>query len=209
MYNVWYFRTYQTIYPMLLALFFYIFFAVLVGTLGSDRKLGFFPAFIFSLILSPLVGWLITLAYPKIDRDKTGNNSGGYKQDYAEYKTEKGDLLGAILALEDSTNKDSNLFLRISSLYAKIGNVDKAIENIIAAKLAGAESLEITFTEPFDNIKNNSKWIDFVNNNFTLDTDISKPVSSTDELLKLGELLEKGLITREEFDAEKSKLLKR
>ena len=177
--------------------------------IGYDRKIGFFPAFIFSLILSPLVGWLITLAYPKADIDKTHSKSAGFKQDYAEYKTEKGDLLGAILALEDSTNKDSNLFLRISSLYAKIGNVDKAIENIIAAKLAGAESLEITFTESFDNIKNNPKWIDFVNNNFTLDTDARKPVSTTDELLKLGELLEKGLITREEFDAEKSKLLKR
>ena len=33
-------------------------------------------------------------------------------------------------------------------------------------------------------------------------------LSSADELLKLGELLEKGLITRQEFDVQKSKLLK-
>ena len=52
---------------MLAIILIYIFFALGVGSIGSGRKIGFFSAFIFSLILSPLIGWLITLAYPKID----------------------------------------------------------------------------------------------------------------------------------------------
>ena len=191
---------------MLAIILIYIFFALGVGSIGSGRKIGFFSAFIFSLFLSPLIGWLITLAYPKID--EKNNRGGRFKQDYADYKIEEGDLIEAISALEDSSKKDSNLFLRISSLYARIGNVDKAIENIVAAKLAGVESLEITFTDSFDNISNNPKWIDFVNNNFTLATDVSKPQSNADELLKLSTLLDKGLITREEFEVQKQKLLK-
>ena len=58
MYNLWYFRTYQTIYPMLVFIIIYIFFSIGVGSIGSRRKIGFFSAFIFSLLFSPLIGSL-------------------------------------------------------------------------------------------------------------------------------------------------------
>ena len=84
-----------------------------------------------------------------------------------------------------------------------------AIKNVAKAKSLGIQSLELLDDEPFDKIKSSREWIEFKANDYeTGKPIIDKPLSSTDELLKLGELLEKGLLTREEFDAEKSKLLK-
>lgn len=39
----------------------WIVFSILVGILGKDRNCGFFLAFILSLILSPIIGVIITL----------------------------------------------------------------------------------------------------------------------------------------------------
>lgn len=102
---------------ILLVIILYITLCLLVGTIGAGRKIGFFSALVFALILSPLVGYLITLAYPK--------NPNTQEQ-----------------------AKDSNL--------------------------------KSPSTQPF---------------------------SSADELLKLGRLLEKGLISAEEFEAEKKRIL--
>lgn len=40
----------------------WIIFSFVAGFVGSDRKIGFFGAFLFSLILSPLVGLIVAFA---------------------------------------------------------------------------------------------------------------------------------------------------
>lgn len=211
MYNVWYFRTDQTFYPMLVFVIIYIFFSIGVGSIGSRRKIGFFSAFIFSLILSPLVGWLITLAYPKTETsiDPVYNDN----LHYAMKAYHKGNMEEAYrrvkLAILRAPDKPE-AYLRLGAYYAKDENIPLAIKNVAKAKSLGVQSLELLDKEPFDTIRSSKEWIEFKANNYETDKPFTdKPVSSTDELLKLGELLEKGLITREEFDAEKSKLLKR
>jgi phosphate/sulfate permease len=42
----------------------WIIFAVIVGAIGSNRNIGFFGAFILSIILSPVIGLIITLLSP-------------------------------------------------------------------------------------------------------------------------------------------------
>lgn len=39
----------------------WITFSVLVGTLGSDRKIGFWGSFLLSIILSPIIALIITM----------------------------------------------------------------------------------------------------------------------------------------------------
>lgn len=48
----------------------------------------------------------------------------------------------------------------------------------------------------------------FASRKVSINASESKVYSQADELLKLSNLLDKGLISREEFDAQKSKLLK-
>ena len=188
----------------------YIFFALGVGSIGSGRKIGFFPAFIFSLILSPLIGWLITLAYPKIE--KTRNVPSPYinliKLGMNSYY--QGNYEASIKIFNDAIlryNTRPEAYLRLGAVYAKQEHIDLAIKNVAKAKSLGIKSLELLNKEPFDNIRSKTEWIEFVDNDYKLISKVVKSVSSADELLKLGELLDKGLITQEEFEAQKQKIL--
>ena len=213
MYNLWYFSVYQTIYPMLVFfIFIYIFFSIVVGSIGSGRKIGFFPAFIFSLILSPLIGWLITLAYPRLEKAQTTTSPYDELLNLGINSFNQGHYEASIKIFSDAIlkfNTKPEAYLRLAAVYAKQGQLDLAIKNVAKAKTLRINSLELLGKEPFDTIRESEKWKEFRANDYETDKPITdKPVSTTDELLKLGELLEKGLITREEFDAQKSKLLK-
>jgi len=43
----------------------YLIMSILVGVLGSNRKIGFFWAFFWSILLSPFIGLVITLISSK------------------------------------------------------------------------------------------------------------------------------------------------
>lgn len=190
---------------MLLVTVFYILFSIAVGGIGSGRKIGFFSEFIFSL-LSPLIGWLITLAYPKTET----SNDPVYDDNlhYAMKAYHKGNMEEAYRRVNSAilrAPENPEAYLRLGAYYAKDNNIPLAIKNVAKAKSLGVKSLELLNKEPFDKIRSPEEWIEFKANDYEVSKHI---VSSTDELLKLGELLEKGLITKEEFDSEKSKLLK-
>lgn len=52
--------------------------AVIVGLVGSRRRIGFGWAFLISVCLSPLVGLIVTLCTPKLpDRDRKWGCIGG------------------------------------------------------------------------------------------------------------------------------------
>ncbi|MCQ2171188.1 MAG: hypothetical protein MJZ17_00315 [Bacteroidales bacterium] len=51
----------------ILFLFINVILCILVGRLGKNRKIGFTWSFIFSLLLSPLIGIIITLLSKKRD----------------------------------------------------------------------------------------------------------------------------------------------
>jgi hypothetical protein len=43
---------------------------VIVGAIGNERKIGFWSAFLLSLFLSPLVGFLVVLSSTKLSAEK-------------------------------------------------------------------------------------------------------------------------------------------
>lgn len=196
---------------MLLFFIFYITLCLLVGTIGAGRRIGFFSAFIFSLLLSPILGWLITLAYPKLEKTETPASPYDKLLKSGMKSYHQGNYDAAIKIFNDAIlkfNTKPEAYLRLGAVYAKQGKVDLAIKNVAKSKKLGVSSLELVSKEPFDSIRNTQKWIDFVNNDYQISNGIKhQTVSTTDELLKLGELVEKGLLTKEEFEIEKKKLL--
>lgn len=196
---------------MLLFFIFYITLCLLVGTIGAGRRIGFFSAFIFSLLLSPILGWLITLAYPKLEKTETPASPYDKLLKSGMKSYHQGNYDAAIKIFNDAIlkfNTKPEAYLRLGAVYAKQGKVDLAIKNVAKSKKLGVSSLELVSKEPFDTIRNTQKWIDFVNNDYQISNGIKhQTVSTTDELLKLGELVEKGLLTKEEFEIEKKKLL--
>lgn len=196
---------------MLLFFILYITLCLLVGTIGAGRRIGFFSAFIFSLLLSPILGWLITLAYPKLEKTETPASPYDKLLKLGMKSYHQGNYDAAIKIFNDAIlkfNTKPEAYLRLGAVYAKQGKVDLAIKNVAKSKKLGVSSLELVSKEPFDSIRNTQKWIDFVNNDYQISNGIKhQTLSTTDELLKLGELVDKGLLTKEEFEIEKKKLL--
>lgn len=60
------FRFISIILLILLPLF-YLLLAMLVAKSGGKRRIGYYPSLIISILLSPIVGLIITLLYPKKD----------------------------------------------------------------------------------------------------------------------------------------------
>ena len=45
----------------------YFLLALLVAKIGKKRRIGYYPSLIISILLSPIVGLIITLLYPEVD----------------------------------------------------------------------------------------------------------------------------------------------
>ena len=54
--------------------FAWIIFSIVVGAIGSNRKIGFFGAFLLSLLLSPVIGLIITLVSKDKDEEEYKKN---------------------------------------------------------------------------------------------------------------------------------------
>jgi len=78
-------------------LFAWIIFSVIVGAIGSNRQIGFFGAFFLSLILSPVIGLIITL----VSKDKDDEE---YKQKLLDTQKKQQETLSN---LETNVNKRS------------------------------------------------------------------------------------------------------
>lgn len=111
----------------------WIIFSVVVGFVGSNRKVGFWGAFFLSLILSPVIGLIIAL----VSKDKNDE----------KYKNE-----------------------------------------VLKTQEAQREALEKLISTSTNNIEESTS-------------------SVADELKKMQELKESGVISKEEFDLFKSKLI--
>lgn len=195
--------------PFIILFLFYIGLALIVGSVGSNRKIGFFSAFIFALLLSPLIGWLITLAYPKEvnTKDPVYNDNLHFAMK-AYHKGNMGEAYDRVNKAILRAPKEPEAYLRLGAFYAKDNNLEMAIKNVAKAKSLGVKSLELLEKEPFDNIRSSEEWIAFKANDYEINNEVNyNSVSTTDELMKLAELLEKGLLTKEEFEIEKKKLL--
>lgn len=70
---------------------------LIVGAIGSNRKIGFFMSFLFSLLLSPIIGLIITLF-------SESNSSIEMRKQSLELQQQQNHLLSQIR--NDSNSKD-------------------------------------------------------------------------------------------------------
>lgn len=97
----------------------WICFALLVGALGKDRKIGFGSAFILSIVLSPLIGLVIVLFSSKRKPDSELHRYKIHLENAKKYEF-KGDNQAAINSYMDA-------LYHLENDYSKI-NVKKNLE---------------------------------------------------------------------------------
>lgn len=217
-------------------IFFWLIFAILVGAYASGKgKSGFFY-FILSIILSPLLGFLIALV--------SGNNEDGLvKQGKKRKCANCGELIRPeakvcsfcnsktstkkIFTIADENDfkisfpiKDENSWENVKTklwAFYKKHNIDNIIgdkekswfiqEGEDIGNYANATLNDNIITIESFNLPKPDASIIASETKQEHKEEISQTGNSTDKLIELGKLFEKELITKEEFEEEKKKIL--
>jgi phosphotransferase system glucose/maltose/N-acetylglucosamine-specific IIC component len=87
----------------------FLIFSVVVGVVGSSRKIGFFGAFILSFLLSPIIGLIITLNSKNIERE-------AYEKEILEVQKEQKNVLEELTKVDDTSTPQSSITDELTKL---------------------------------------------------------------------------------------------
>lgn len=192
---------------------FWFIFAVVVGFLGKDREIGGGKAFGFSLLLSPLIGLIITLNSPRKDpRATAASPRAAQLMAEGEKKIRRKVYDGAIGTLENVLDIQpfapmTNWYL--ATLYSVKRNKEKAFAHLTHSVEQGFKDFTLIHSHPrLEFLRTQPEFREYARNGYKLLT--SEPVSGDDivnKLEKLGKLRTDGVLTEDEFSEQKRRLL--
>jgi len=192
----------------------WIIFCLLVGILGESRNVGFWGAVLWSFFLSPLVGLIIVLLSDKKGIQQNPAMLTLIKQGDSLFT--KSNYDGAIekysSALKYSDNAPYTNF-KLAELYSIKKDGQNSFKHLVLAIQTGFKDFaKIHNNNNLTYLRSLQEFQTFVSNNYknpTVQPDINRPMSKVEELEKLNGFFEKGVLTKEEFENEKRKLLSR
>ncbi|MDO6745508.1 SHOCT domain-containing protein [Tenacibaculum soleae] len=186
----------------------WIILSFMVASMGSSRKIGGTGAFLISIIFSPLIGLLFVIASSKEKKvnKKVVNltNKALKKQINKEYK-ESLNILNQALSIDPN---EKQTHYNLASIYSVIEKKEKAFFHLEKAVKLGYKNLSrISSSEDFSWLRKQAEFNSFMQNGYKKDnTNIFKD-NHLDNLKKLAELKENGVLTDTEFEQEKQKIL--
>ncbi len=116
----------------------WLIFSILVGIIGSNRKIGFFGAFFLSVLLSPLIGLIFTLISKSLSEEK-------HEKEVMDIQKNQNKLLGNIDKGVASSITDD--LIKTNELFEK-GIIDKEEFEKIKAKLLAKMDSDDTEQQP-------------------------------------------------------------
>lgn len=180
----------------------------LVSFLGSEKKIGYWGTFLVSLIFSPIIGVIAAL----VSGSNAGNINGSKNFILARKCRTKGEIPNAIKYMNQSLNINPTYPLShyyLATYHSLSQNKEYSFRSL-------QKSFENGFSD-FDKLKNDPdlEWLrtqeefeQFVSNGYKQNNNLeSKSTSFLTDLKELGELREKNVITEDEFNAQKAKIL--
>jgi len=199
---------------MIFVIILWIALCFIVASLGSSREIGSVGAFFISLIFSPLIGLIVVLISSPIEQEKTFKKTvsvevdGLTKESISKY-TQKDysaalDLMLKALLL-DATNPTSHI--NLASLYSLLKDKENTFKHLTRAVECGYDKYDVIQTHSdFEWIRNQTEYRDFVTNGYKFESNSQKS-SYIDDLIKLSKLKDEGIITEQEFNEQKTKIL--
>lgn len=160
--------------------------AILCGVLASKKNRSFLGYFLLSIVLSPLIGFIAILVMgdKKEAQDENTSNSDTIEFEDAEYI----ELLNKLLLFyKEFELKKSDGYSNESDVYRNEKDA------YFYLRKQGSKIILQTYKLPKYEEKKNEPFI--------------KSTSNISDLTKLVELYEKNFLTKEEFEAQKAKLL--
>ncbi len=192
----------------------WIIFCFVAGAVGNKRKIGFAGAFFLSLFLSPLVGLIIAFNSDKKVTKVLMSPAMAKLINEGDKLMKEGKIDAAIekfnIALTYS-NKAPQTNFKLAKLYSIKKDGKKSLNHLAISIESGFKDFEkINTDNDLSFLRDEIEFKNFVANSYkkpTTQTNSVRPLSKIEELEKLNSLLEKGVLSKEEFDNEKKIIL--
>lgn len=180
----------------------------MVASMGSSRKIGGTVAFLISIIFSPLIGLLFVIASSpekKVDGKVTRLTSKAIRKYKNKEYEESLNILNQALSI-DSNEKQTHF--NLASLYSLMEQKEKAFFHLEKAVEFGYKNLsKISSSADFNWLKKQPEFNSFMQNGYKRDDVSTTNNNHLDDLKKLAELKESGVLTETEFEQQKQKIL--
>ena len=184
--------------------------SIVVGFLGNGRKIGSAGAFFLALFLSPLIGAVVTLSSQRIDTKTDASPKLAKLIRSGKKKYEEKDYEGAIQDFQEVIMQPPapNSNFNLACLYSLLKKKEEAYIHLSKAIEQGFEDFDLIKTSPdLVFLRDQTDFKEYAMNGYKF---ISLKTESDDvisKLEKLGKLKKDGLLTENEFDAQKKKIL--
>lgn len=188
-------------------------FSFVAGYIGNSRKIGFWSAFFLSLFLSPLVGLLVAFGSDRIEAVKRASPALTKLLNEGEKLFKEGKIDEAILKFSSAlalSDVAPNTNFILAKLYCLKEDQEKALRHLMKAIEDGFKDFEkINRDQDLAYLREKVDFKMFVANGYKRIPVQSeaRPLSRIEELEKLSVLLEKGLLSKNEFENEKKRIL--
>ena len=183
---------------------FYLLLCFVIGSMGSGKKIGFWGSFFISIFFSPIIGLIVVLVS---GTPKVGHDSYKYYVK-AEKAIKKDDVPEAISLLNQSLhyNQNPTSHYKLATCYSLLNDKEKAFKHLSKAVELGYNHFQKIENDPrLKWLRNQPEYAVFVGNDYQIHKSESKDHIS--QLKDLAELRDKNVITEEEFNTQKTKLL--
>lgn len=193
----------------------WIILSFIVAFIGSDRKIGYGGTLLLSLLLSPLIGAIFALASQRKPQN-VGDNLPPevyrlYKNARKEYSNNNYGRATDFLHLAQKTKPNSPLILiNLAICYAGLKNKEKGFFYLDKAVANGYTNFKhIQEQNLLKFLREQPEFKEFAENGYRLPEkpNVELKIDSVTQLEKLAQLKEKGILTEEEFQKEKQKIL--
>lgn len=192
--------------------------SILVGAIGSNRRIGFGVAFIVALLLSPLVGLIVALlsrprgTAAEMERERVIAEHDRLKA-AANVYSQKQDTSNAIRVLQEALQHyagDPITHFNLACMYSLTQRKDEAFHSLGKAVSLGYSKLDrLASDTDLAWLRSQSQWTSFVSNGYQLHgtSHIDAETSKVDRLERLAKLKTDGVLSADEFEAEKRRIL--
>jgi tetratricopeptide (TPR) repeat protein len=184
------------------------------GAVGSNRNIGFAGAFFLSLFLSPLVGLIIAFSSSKKEVVVKMSPAMVKLIKEGDKLVKKGYIDEAIetyLSALTYSDKAPITNFKLAKLYSRKKKGKEALKHLEMSIQAGFKDFDkINKDNDLIFLRETNEFKAFATNGFktpTTKNETHKPLSRIEELDKLNSLFEKGVLTKEEFENEKKRIL--
>jgi len=197
----------------MLYFFSWIILSFVAGSVGATRKIGFLSTFFVSLVLSPLVGFIVAFNSDKVPDGPPASPvmlrliADGDRYVKAAKYDEALDVYTRSLAF---TDKAPDTHFKIARIYSIQRDTSKSIHHLSLAIDSGYKDFDKINSDSFlSYLRNQDEFKTFVANGYKSPSSAQdyNSKSKLDELQQLADLFERGVLTKAEFEKEKVRIL--